>query len=84
MKIRHPFAIVSVALSALFMAGCATDRETQNQSVQNDTTNIYVIQAGDTVANIARQFGISIADLEAMNPNLQPNRLYIGQKVKVH
>jgi cell envelope opacity-associated protein A len=84
MKIQHPLVIVFVALSALFMAGCATDREAHNQSVQNDATNIYVIQPGDTVAKIARQFGISIADLEAMNPDLKPNRLYVGQKVKVH
>ncbi len=66
------------------MAGCATDREAQKQNVQNDATNIYFIQPGDSFAKIARQFGISIADLEAMNPDLQPNRLYVGEKVKVH
>jgi len=62
------------------MVGCAA----QNHSVQNGAPQIYVIQAGDTVAKIARQFGISIADLEAMNPDLNPTRIKIGQEVKVH
>jgi len=84
MKIRHQLIIVSVAISTLFMVGCAADREAKNQNIQNDAPKIYVIQAGDTVAKIARQFGVSIADLEAMNPDLNPTRIKIGQKVKVH
>lgn len=43
----------------------------------------YVIAKGDSVASIARKFQISIADFMAMNPNLNPTRLEVGQKVKV-
>ena len=35
------------------------------------------------MAKIARKFQISIADLEAINPGLNPPRLKIGQKVRV-
>jgi LysM repeat protein len=99
MKMRHPLVIISVLLSVLFMAGCATDREAQTQSIRADASllsvtnsvpgstyevRVYVIAAGDTVAKIARKFGISIADFEAINPSLNPTRLKIGQKVRVY
>jgi LysM repeat protein len=98
MKIQHPLVLVLVALSTLVMAGCATDREAQSQSVRVDAallsvTNsapgstyeirVYVIQRGDTLARIARQFGISLADLMAINPDVYPARLTVGQEIRV-
>ena len=44
---------------------------------------VYVIASGDTVARIARRFGLSMADLMAMNPGLEPTRIKIGQRVRV-
>jgi serine/threonine protein kinase/LysM repeat protein len=44
---------------------------------------VYVIASGDTVVRIARRFGISVADLMAMNPELVATRLKIGQKIRV-
>ena len=44
---------------------------------------VYVIASGDTVAKIARRFGLSLADLMAMNPDLVATRLKVGQKVRV-
>ena len=41
----------------------------------------YVIASGDTVARIASRFGLSTADLMAMNPGLVATRLKIGQKI---
>jgi LysM repeat protein len=99
MEIRHPLIIVSVALSALFIAGCATDREAETQTIRADASllsvtnsvpgstyevRVYVIEAGDTVVKIARKCGISIVDFEAINPGLNPTRLKIGQKVRVY
>ena len=98
MKTQHSLVIVSVALLALFMAGCATDRGAQTQSIRADASllsatnsvpgstyevRVYVIARGDTLAKIARQFGISIADLRAINPDLIPTRLKVGQKIRV-
>jgi hypothetical protein len=45
---------------------------------------VYIIAMGDTAAKIAKQFQISLSDLEALNPGLQPNRLYIGQKIRIY
>ena len=99
MKTRHPLVIVSFAFSALLMTGCATDRGAQTQSTRADQSllsarnsvpgstyemRVYVIAPGDSVAKIARQFQISIANFKALNPGLNPKRLKIGQKVRVY
>ncbi|OXM84176.1 M14 family metallopeptidase [Paenibacillus rigui] len=39
----------------------------------------YVIQAGDTFYDIAHRFRISLTDLLAANPGVNPRRLLIGQ-----
>ncbi len=39
----------------------------------------YVVQAGDTFATIAAQFGITIEALAAANPGVDSNNLSIGQ-----
>ena len=41
--------------------------------------NSYVVQPGDTLFNIARRFGISVADLTAVNHITNPSRIYAGQ-----
>jgi LysM repeat protein len=45
---------------------------------------VYVIAAGDNVAKISRQFRISLTDLQALNPGLQPSRLRIGQRIRIY
>lgn len=39
----------------------------------------YVVQAGDTLAKIARRYGISLQALLEANPNTNPKALKIGQ-----
>jgi LysM repeat protein len=41
----------------------------------------YVIKKGDTLAKIAKANGVSLKALEAANPNVQPTKLKIGQKL---
>ncbi|MCB2190996.1 MAG: LysM peptidoglycan-binding domain-containing protein [Deltaproteobacteria bacterium] len=41
------------------------------------------VHRGDTLGRIARIHGVGLRDLMAMNPNLNPRRLRIGQKVVV-
>jgi serine/threonine protein kinase/LysM repeat protein len=43
----------------------------------------YTIVSGDTVARIARKFGMHLADLKALNPDLVVNRIKIGQPITV-
>lgn len=43
----------------------------------------YVVKGGDTGAKIARAQGVSLADLVAVNPDVNWNKLHVGQKVKL-
>lgn len=43
----------------------------------------YIVKAGDGGAKIARNNGISLADLQAVNPGVNWNKLAVGQKLKL-
>ena len=43
----------------------------------------YVIKSGDTFAKIARAQGVSLADIQAVNPGVDPSKLKVGQKIKL-
>lgn len=44
---------------------------------------MYVIKANDTFYSIARRFGTVVPALIAANPNVNPDRLVIGQSICV-
>ena len=50
-------------------------------TVSSDGT--YTIKSGDSLAKIARANGVSLADLEAANPGVDPKRLKVGQKISL-
>ncbi|HSL45764.1 MAG TPA: LysM peptidoglycan-binding domain-containing protein [Anaerolineales bacterium] len=43
----------------------------------------YTVQQGDTISSIALQFGVSIDDLVAANPDIPPNAMSIGQVINI-
>lgn len=43
----------------------------------------YIVKSGDTGAKIARSLGVTLADLLAVNPDVNWNRLNVGQKIKL-
>jgi len=43
----------------------------------------YVVKAGDGGSKIARTNGVSIADLQAVNPGVNWAKLAVGQKIKL-
>lgn len=47
------------------------------------TPLIYVLQPGDTLLSVARQFGVPIAALQAANSGLAPHSLQIGQAIVI-
>ena len=44
-----------------------------------NTPQIYIVESGDTISEIAEKFKIPQADLIAANPDVNPNTLAIGQ-----
>ena len=43
----------------------------------------YVVQAGDTFGTIASKSGVTVAQIEQLNPGIASTSLHIGQKIRV-
>lgn len=43
----------------------------------------YVVQAGDTLFNIAQSFGVSLADLQKANNITDPTKIVVGQSLTI-
>jgi LysM repeat protein len=46
-------------------------------------TRTYTIQAGDTFETIAADQGTTVEQLQALNPNVDPNSLQVGQRIVI-
>ena len=55
--------------------------------VMNATTEApgveYVVVQGDTLGKIAKNHGVTLRALEAANPNIQPTKMHVGQKILI-
>ena len=48
-----------------------------------DGMRVHVVQPGDTVAAIAKRYGMGAQDFLRLNPDLKPNRLRVGQEIQI-
>ena len=51
--------------------------------ISTNTPQVYIIESGDTFSEIAEKFNISISDLRAANPDVNPNALTIGDSILI-
>lgn len=64
-------------------------QQTDQVSTTGDTTTttvsgkFYTVKTGDTLAGIAEQVGVSVAELQELNPALDPQALVSGQKIRI-
>ena len=56
---------------------------TTGSSAAAPASGEYVIQNGDTFTKIAKKVGCKVSELTALNPDIEPARLRVGQKIKV-
>jgi LysM repeat protein len=54
-------------------------------SASTDTNGgeTYTVKSGDTMSKIAKANGVSLKALEAANPNVEPSKIKVGQKLKL-
>ncbi len=43
----------------------------------------YTVQAGDSLSTISARTGVPIPTLESLNPNVDPNALQTGQRLRL-
>ena len=46
-------------------------------------TGVYVVKTGDTLGSIAEKTGVTVEKLQELNPELDPQALVSGQKIKL-
>lgn len=44
---------------------------------------VYVVQKGDSLSKISKRFNVKLGAIVAANPGIKPDRIRIGQKVKI-
>jgi LysM repeat protein len=70
------------------------DRVTQTQTTPGETTTadgteprvsgtFYTVKTGDTLGGIAETVGVPVTRLQELNPELDPQALVAGQKIRL-
>jgi LysM repeat protein len=57
--------------------------DTINLSVKPATGGTYTIKSGDTLWDIAEAYGVSVADIEKVNPSISAKALSVGQVINL-
>jgi LysM repeat protein len=63
----------------------ATNASTEKQQQKKPRTKAktYEVQSGDTLTAIAHKTGVPLAELQALNPELDPQTLIAGEVLKL-
>lgn len=62
----------------------AVQREVNRQLSQNEApAEYYVVQENDTLSEIAKRFATTYLELAAWNGIADPNKIYVGQKIRI-
>src|SRR4051812_5338231 len=69
----------TTAIATQSTAPTTTRRRTTTAAAAQD----YTVQRGDTFGSIAGKTGISVAQLEQLNPGVSSTALQVGQKLRV-
>jgi LysM repeat protein len=64
------------------MTAVSAVRSTPTLAAEGNRSSSYTVQHGDSLSGIAQRFGVSLAALEAANPQISnPNRIYPGDNI---
>ena len=74
---------VLVALVALTFTPRADAAPAETPVAANRCGFVVIVAPGDTLTRLAVQCGVSVAEIVAVNPGLNPNRIYPGQVIQM-
>jgi LysM repeat protein len=64
-------------------AGSHVQTVKHREEVRKSTPATYVIKTGDTLTAIAHSTGVGVAKIERLNPEVDPQTLIAGEKLKL-
>lgn len=53
------------------------------ETAQAGEGGVHIVQSGDTLSKIANEYGVTLSQLQAANPRVNPRALQIGQKIVI-
>ena len=63
--------------------GWCNDGDIRNVGAVEENLSIYTVRAGETLGRIAKENHTTVANLVALNSIKNPNKIYVGQKIKI-
>ena len=54
------------------------------REIKGQVAKEHILQQGETLYSIAQRYGLSVDELQALNGNLDPTTLKVGQKIRVY
>lgn len=82
--------VIVIAIAAAAMSGDSSDRHhrSKQHTQKEDKTprtkaKTYTVETGDTLTAIAHKTGIPVAEILALNPDVDPQILIAGQTLKL-
>lgn len=59
------------------------EKRRQEKAERRVSKGVYVVKTGDTLGSIAESTGVTVEKLQELNPELDPQALVSGQKIKL-
>jgi LysM repeat protein len=80
--------VIAVISSSLGDSGSPTRSQpgsghTAKKSAHRTTAASYVVKSGDTLVSIAHRTGVPVAEIQKLNPEVDPQILIAGEKLKL-
>ncbi|MGN2619653.1 N-acetylmuramoyl-L-alanine amidase [Bacillus stercoris] len=66
-----------------FKAGISGATSSPTKTVKKTAGETYTVKKGDTLSEIAKEHGVSVANLQSWNNIKDPNKITVGQKLKL-
>ena len=59
------------------------NKKKKNASKNIEVTEIHVVEAGESLYKIAKKYGISLEKIKELNPDIKPEAIQIGDKIRI-
>jgi LysM repeat protein len=98
-RLLAPLALVLCVVAVLAVVQASMDSSDSKDDGSNNTTTAtgttdtttptrrirptYTVKLNDTLGLISEKTGVSVDRLQALNPDLDPQNLIVGQKIKL-
>lgn len=61
----------------------AASQDTAQKAPRKKLRKVYVVRSGDVLAQIAEKNGVTVEQIIARNPSIDPQTLQVGQRIKL-